>query len=212
MCILDSGRKKTGLVLQRLESQNNGRNILYIQEHLVESTIGSELLVAPHLTVQAGQALGRLTGLAAAERTRRGELDTLCSVTSSLLGDCGAGAARTLCLSSLASKTGSLSTCAGLLCSFPKSLEQRFCRLGSQILVVVVVDLDHRGVGACAQTFDFGKGEKLVLGSLAVVNLELLLDSLHNTIRSSELAGSLLEISFDIREESRGGGRTVVQH
>jgi hypothetical protein len=52
--------------------------------------------------------------------------------------------------------------------------EQRLDRLGRQILVVVVVDLDHGRVGACTQALNLDKGEEAVGGRLALLDAEVL--------------------------------------
>lgn len=72
-------------------------------------------------------------------------------------------------------------------------LEQLGDRLGRQVLVVVVVDLDHGGVDAGAQALDLDKGEEAVGGGLALLDAELLLDGLDDDVgaAAAELAGSL---------------------
>lgn len=67
--------------------------------------------------------------------------------------------------------------------------------LGGQVLVVVIVDLDHGGVDASAEALDLNVGEKTVLGGVARGNAEVLVDCLHDgvTAAATELAGSLKE-------------------
>src|SRR6478672_12013868 len=48
-------------------------------------------------------------------------------------------------------------------------IEDRAHALLGQILVIVVVDLDHRRVGAGAETFDLGQREQPVVGRLALL-------------------------------------------
>lgn len=72
-------------------------------------------------------------------------------------------------------------------------LEQLDDRLGGQVLVVVVVDLDHGGVDAGTETLDLDEGEETVSGGLALLDAEVLLDGLDNDVgaAATELAGSL---------------------
>jgi len=62
-----------------------------------------------------------------------------------------------------------------------------------QVFVVVVVDLDHGGVDAGAEAFDFGEGEETVGGGVAGANAEVLLDGFHDYVGAgaAELAGGL---------------------
>ncbi len=61
--------------------------------------------------------------------------------------------------------------------------------LHREILVVVVVDLDHGRVDACAQAFHLGEGEELVLGHFAHADLEVLLDGGQDFVRAAQPAG-----------------------
>ena len=61
--------------------------------------------------------------------------------------------------------------------------------LHREILVVVVVDLDHGRVDACAQALHLGEGEELVLGHLADADLEVLLDGGQDFVRAAQPAG-----------------------
>ena len=65
--------------------------------------------------------------------------------------------------------------------------------LGGEVLVVVVVDLDHGGVDAGAKALDFDEGEEAVRGGLALLDVEVLLDGLDDDVASTatELAGGL---------------------
>lgn len=139
----------------------------------------------------------RLAALSAAQRTGSGHLDALCSVAPALLLDIGS---RSRCsslalLSCITGKAGGESAGASCLCGLAECAQQRLCRLGCQVLVVVVVDLDHGGVGARAQTFDFGKGEEAVLCGFAVVDAEVFLNGGHDAVRASQLAGGLVVLS-----------------
>lgn len=72
-------------------------------------------------------------------------------------------------------------------------LEQLDDGLGSQVLVVFVVDLDHGGVDAGAQALDLDKGKEAVGARLALLDAEVLLDGLDDDVgaAAAELAGSL---------------------
>ena len=65
--------------------------------------------------------------------------------------------------------------------------------LGGQVLVVVVVDLDHGGVNAGTQALDLDIGEEAVLGGVAGGDAEVLVDSLDNSVgtATTKLAGGL---------------------
>jgi hypothetical protein len=65
---------------------------------------------------------------------------------------------------------------------------------GGEILIVVVVDLDHGGVDAGTEALDLENGEETVGSGLALLNSELLLNGLDDNIRSaaSKLARCLL--------------------
>lgn len=76
-------------------------------------------------------------------------------------------------------------------------LEQLGDGRGRQVLVVVVVDLDHGGVDAGTQALDLDKGEEAVGRGLALLDAELLLDGLDDDVgtAATELAGSLERVS-----------------
>lgn len=63
--------------------------------------------------------------------------------------------------------------------------EQRLDRLGRQVLVVVVVDLDHGRVGAGAQAFDLDESEEAVGGGLALLDAEVLRDGLDDLVAAA---------------------------
>lgn len=71
--------------------------------------------------------------------------------------------------------------------------EESLDGLGGQILVVVVVDLDHGGVNAGTQALDLDVGEEAVLGGVAGGDAEVLVDSLNNGVgtATTKLAGGL---------------------
>lgn len=74
-----------------------------------------------------------------------------------------------------------------------EGLEEVDHGLGGEILVVVVVDLDHGGVDASPQALDLDEGEEAVGGGLALLNTEVVADSLDDGVgaAASELAGCL---------------------
>lgn len=63
-----------------------------------------------------------------------------------------------------------------------EALEELADSLGSQVLVVFVVDLDHGGVDAGTEAFDLDEGEETVGGGLALLDAELLLDGLDDDV------------------------------
>lgn len=71
--------------------------------------------------------------------------------------------------------------------------EESLDRLRGQVLVVVVVDLDHGGVDASTQAFDLDVGEEAVLGGVAGGDTEVLVDGLDDRVgaAAAELAGGL---------------------
>lgn len=71
--------------------------------------------------------------------------------------------------------------------------EERDRGFRGQVFVVIVIDLDHWGVDAGAETFDFDEGEEAVFGCLAGFDAEVVGDGFDNDVASaaSELAGSL---------------------
>lgn len=74
-----------------------------------------------------------------------------------------------------------------------EGLEEFDSGLGGQILVVVVVDLDHGGVDAGAEAFDLDEGEETVLGGLALLDAEVVGDGLDDGVgaAAAELARCL---------------------
>lgn len=66
--------------------------------------------------------------------------------------------------------------------------------LGGEILVVVVIDLDHGGVDAGAEALDLEEGEEAVLGGLATLDAQVASDGLDDGVgaAAAELAGSLV--------------------
>lgn len=77
--------------------------------------------------------------------------------------------------------------------AFAERVEEGYDGFGGEILVVVVVDLDHRSVDAGAKTLDFEEGEEAVGSGLAFSDAKVFLDSLDNNIASAatELAWCL---------------------
>lgn len=63
-----------------------------------------------------------------------------------------------------------------------ESREELLDGLGGEVLVVVVVDLDHGGVDAGAEALDLDEGEEAVLGGLALLDAEVLTDGLDNGV------------------------------
>lgn len=78
---------------------------------------------------------------------------------------------------------------SGLLQGSEESLDG----LGGQVLVVVVVDLDHGGIDAGAQALDLNVGEEAVLSCVAGGDTEVLVDGLDDgiTTAATELARGL---------------------
>lgn len=76
---------------------------------------------------------------------------------------------------------------------FFEGIQQRLCRFGREIFVIVVVDLHHGGVDACAQTLDFNEREQAVGRGLAGLDAQVGLDGLDNDVgaAAAELAGGL---------------------
>jgi hypothetical protein len=72
-------------------------------------------------------------------------------------------------------------------------LEQLHRGLGREVLVVLVVDLDHGRVDAGAQTLDFDEGEEAVGGSLALLDAQVGLYGFDDGVgaAAAELAGGL---------------------
>ena len=55
---------------------------------------------------------------------------------------------------------------------------------------VVIVNLDHRGIGAGTKTLHLKKGEQSILRCFAILDTQLLLDGLHNLLTTTQHAGS----------------------
>lgn len=75
----------------------------------------------------------------------------------------------------------------------PQRVQKCSGRLGRQVLVVVIVDLDHGRVHACAQAFDLNECEQAVGGRLAGVDAEVVFDGFDNGVgaAAAKLAGCL---------------------
>ena len=58
-----------------------------------------------------------------------------------------------------------------------------------EVLVVVVVDLDHGGVDAGAEALDLADGEELIVGHAADADAKVLLAGRHDLVTASEPAG-----------------------
>ena len=69
-----------------------------------------------------------------------------------------------------------------------------------EVLVVVVVDLDHGRVDAGAEALDLADGEELVVGHAADADAKVLLAGRHDLVAASEPAGgccaNLIDITF----------------
>ncbi|AOW03392.1 uncharacterized protein YALI1_D00766g [Yarrowia lipolytica] len=61
--------------------------------------------------------------------------------------------------------------------------------LGSEILVVVVVDGHHGGVDTGSETLNLRESEEVVLGGLTGLDVKGVLDSLHDTVGATQLTG-----------------------
>lgn len=70
----------------------------------------------------------------------------------------------------------------GVLSVSLETLEKVDDGLGCEVLVVVVVDLNHGGVDAGTQALDLDEGEESVLGGLALLDAEVLLDSFYDDV------------------------------
>ena len=58
-----------------------------------------------------------------------------------------------------------------------------------EVLVVVVVDLDHGRVDAGAEALDLADGEELIIGHAADADAKVLLAGRHDLVAASEPAG-----------------------
>lgn len=63
-----------------------------------------------------------------------------------------------------------------------ESLEELDDGLGGKVLVVVVVDLDHGSVDAGTEALDLDEGEETILGGLALLDAEVVLDGLDDDV------------------------------
>lgn len=70
-------------------------------------------------------------------------------------------------------------------------LEKRDGGVICEVLVEIIIDLDHGSVGTGTEALDFGKGEEAVLGRLAVVDSENVLAGLHDGVAVPQHAGCL---------------------
>lgn len=82
--------------------------------------------------------------------------------------------------------------------SFLEGGEEGFDGLGGQVFVVVIIDLDHGGIDAGTQTFDFDEGEEVVLGRVAGGDTQVFCDGLDDLVATAatELAGGLRTVSI----------------
>mmetsp|Transcript_8566 Transcript_8566/g.14508 ORF Transcript_8566/g.14508 Transcript_8566/m.14508 type:complete len:229 (-) Transcript_8566:200-886(-) len=60
---------------------------------------------------------------------------------------------------------------------------------GCQTLVVIIVELDHWRVGTSAQTLHLQQSEEAVLGGLAILDTQMLLNGLFDVLRTTNHAG-----------------------
>ena len=74
-----------------------------------------------------------------------------------------------------------------------QSGQERLDGLGGEILVVVVIDLDHGGVHTGGQALDLDEGEEAVFGGFANADTQVLFDGLDDfpATAAAELAGCL---------------------
>lgn len=72
-----------------------------------------------------------------------------------------------------------------------QGLEELDSRVVCKVLVVVIVDLDHRGIRTCTEAFHLCECEETVWRSLAVVDTQCVFASLHDSIAVAEHAGGL---------------------
>lgn len=75
----------------------------------------------------------------------------------------------------------------------PQRIEKRLGRLGSQVFVVVVVDLDHGGVDAGTQALDLDECEEAVGGGLSLLDPQVFFNGLDDGVAAAaaELAWCL---------------------
>jgi hypothetical protein len=117
--------------------------------------------------------------------------------TPGLRGQVGLAGAVLACVTSAeGSGGGHLGGGAGAAGSAgPEGVEQLDGGLWGEILVVVIVDLDHGGVYTGTEALDLDEGEEAVGGSLSLLDSEVLLDGLDDDIgaAAAKLAGCLSE-------------------
>ena len=86
------------------------------------------------------------------------------------------------------------------------SLKELYGGFRCQALVVVVIHLDHWGVGAGAEALDLAEGKEAVGSSLAVLDAEVVLNGALDVLRATDHAGgSAAELQWVL--ERRGDGR-----
>ena len=73
-----------------------------------------------------------------------------------------------------------------------------------EVLVVVVVDLDHGRVDAGAEALDLADGEELVVGHAADADAKVLLAGRHDLVAASEPAGGCCANLIDITLNKTG--------
>lgn len=80
-----------------------------------------------------------------------------------------------------------------MLCACLQCLQQFNYAFGCEILVVIVVDLNHWCIDTCAETFDFDESKKSIFSSVARGDPEMIFDCLDYFIATaaSKLAWSL---------------------
>lgn len=154
----------------------------------------------PRLTRQTRQPSGRLTALPRTQRSRTGHLRLVTPREPALLADLAPALDSRIVARQRARRRVHLRLGRrrlDVLGAGLQGLEQRDDRLRRQVLVVVVVDLNHWRVDAGAQTFDLHVCEQLVGGCLAGVDAEVGVDGLDDGVgaAATELAGSLFHVS-----------------
>lgn len=85
------------------------------------------------------------------------------------------------------------SGCGGLLQGREKGLD----RLGCEIFVVVVVDLNHGGIDTGTQALDLNESEKAIFCCVSGLDAQVLFDSFEDlgATAATELAGCLINRS-----------------
>lgn len=82
-------------------------------------------------------------------------------------------------------------------CRLLQSSQERLGGLGREILIVIVVDLDHGGIDTGSKALNLDKGEEAVLSGVTRSDSEVLSDGLDDlvTAAATELAGSLSRVA-----------------